>query len=362
MEALVFLISWVGVIIFLQYYNTHFKPINGLIFMLIFIVGCIIIPLTIVYFIDKIRLSPKNNNGISKNDITNKNKYLNEKKDQIEKIFDEKYKDIEIYRKKIIYLIIVLILCITLSIILRNKTVAFISIIVISSLIAYFAGKRDFAVFGKYTDILEEVLHDYNSDLEFRKGSVFTLEEYYTCLFPEKCDNLYQEDLIINNKNDFYYSEIRAGYYGSDDTGTLNYQGSLARTSIKNTNCKIFLGSTSGKLIYGNDEYKKLVFENDEFNKLFQACTDNEVLAYKLLTPDVMEQFVYIWNNTFGNIDIRIINDKLYVRFLSGDNFNRCSYNKKKEKKDLCQSIAVLDEVMNAMEKIKNIINNKNMD
>ena len=38
-----------------------------------------------------------------------------------------------------------------------------------------------------------------------------------------------------------------------------------------------------------------------DFNKLFKACTNNELLAYKLLTPDVMEKFVKIKNKALDH-------------------------------------------------------------
>ena len=100
----------------------------------------------------------------------------------------------------------------------------------------------------------------------------------------------------------------------------------------------------------------------DEFNSLFRAYTDNELLAYKILTPDVMEEFVNIKNNTYGDIDIRILNNKLYIRFLSGNGFDSSALTKDEDRVNLCKSIAVLEEVMNTMDKVKKIIDNKKID
>ena len=128
---------------------------------------------------------------------------------------------------------------------------------------------------------------------------------------------------------------------------------------IKNTNFMIFLGSTKKKIIFGDNGFTNLEFENDEFNKLFKACTDNELLAYKLLTPDIMEEFVKVKKNTYGDIDIRILHDKLYIRFLSGDTFDSMPFNKSIEKKKLLQSLAILEEVMKTMNKVKKLIEEK---
>ena len=75
-----------------------------------------------------------------------------------------------------------------------------------------------------------------------------------------------------------------------------------------------------------------------------------------------MEEFVNIKNNTYGDIDIRIINNKLYIRFLSGNGFDSSSLTQNEDRENLYKSIAVLEEVMNAMDKVKKIIENKKID
>ena len=62
------------------------------------------------------------------------------------------------------------------------------------------------------------------------------------------------------------------------------------------------------------------------------------------------------------DIDIRLIRDRLYIRFLSGDSFDSLMFNKKEEKKNLIRSLAVLEEIMKTMEKIKEIIDKKTID
>ena len=65
-----------------------------------------------------------------------------------------------------------------------------------------------------------------------------------------------------------------------------------------------------------------------------------------------MEEFVRIKENTIGDIDIRIINDKLYIRFSGTNGFDSMG-------EDLFKSVAVLEEIMKTMDKIKKIIESK---
>lgn len=364
MVTIIILISMLAFMLFFRFTFTLFFRFSDNTSPYLFFIGfifCILAPLLIANLLDKIRKKPDGDTKININEITKNNKYLREKEEQIEKIYDGYYNGVKGYRTKLIVFIAILVLLIVLSIVLRSYVLATVSSVIFLTVITLYLIKYNNITFGKYSTIIKNVLHDYNSDLEYNTETVFNLQEYYTCLFPEACDSLEQDDSIVNKKIDFYYADIKAKYYGHQENASINFMGSLARTTINNTNCRIFLGSTLKKLTYGDEKYHALHFENDDFNRLFHACTDNEVLAYKILTPDVMEQLVNIKYNTYGDIDIRIINDKLYVRFLSGDNFEIHTYNKEKEKQELCQSIATIEEVMNTMENIKKIINNKNI-
>lgn len=304
--------------------------------------------------------------NISKLSLAQKNQFVLQNKERIEKILDENAEEFKSARIRLFFVLILLILSALSFLIIKEKMISIIVTVLVS--IAFGAVYYDYYKRSseKYDEVVKKVINDYDSDLEYRPNSGFTKSEYYTCLFPEMCDRFSSEDMIVNSKTGFCYSDILVESEHEDDDGNTHYvtefQGSLARVNLKNMNCRIFLGSTRKNFIFGNEKYHSIKFENDEFNKLFRACSDNELLAYKLLTPDIMEEFVTIKKDTYGDIDIRIIYDKLYIRFLSGDAFDSTMFNKEAEKRNLLQSIAVLEEVMKTMDKVKNIIDKKNMD
>ena len=294
------------------------------------------------------------------------NNYVLKNQDKLNQKFSDSYKELEPLKKRIIYLLIIVIICIVASFLIKNKYFSYFSIglsIVLLAISSYsYSSKSD----KKFTEIAKEIIHDYDNDLEYKPHEGFSYSEYALCRFPEDCDRFYSEDMIINEKKGFYFADIKveSEHRDKDDDTyyVTEYEGSLARIYIEDVNCKIYLGGMQIGLFFRNDDYKKIKLENDEFNKLFMAYTDNELLAYKLLTPDVMEEFVKIKKNSFGDIDIRILNNKLYIRFLSGNGFDSSSFKQEIDKDNLCSSIAVLEEVMKTMEKVKTIINDKNIE
>ena len=73
--------------------------------------------------------------------------------------------------------------------------------------------------------------------------------------------------------------------------------------------------------------------DSREFEKYFDVYCDNNILAMKLLTHDIMEELV-IFNKKFGvDLEIVIANNKIYTRFDTGMMFEpdiiRKAYNMK---------------------------------
>lgn len=308
----------------------------------------------------------KKNDSKDKKNLVNNNEFVLKNKGKIEKVMDTNSDELKSLRKNAFLSVILFIISLILIMLPFGAFFAIPLFIVSAVVLVTNMSKYRSANEEKFVDVVNNALHEYDSDLEYRATGGFGKSEYHTCLFPETCDRFHSEDMVTNSKKEFCYADITVKSEHEDSDGDKNYvteyQGSLARMSIKNTGCRIFLGSTSGNFIYGPNNYKSIKFENDEFNKLFRASSDNELLAYKLLTPDIMEEFVNLKKNTYGDIDIRIIYDKLYIRFSSGNTFDSRLFNKKSEKKELLQSIAVLEEVIKTMDKAKKIIDSKIFD
>ena len=244
--------------------------------------------------------------------------------------------------------------------------------IIFFGLILYGALSMD-SMTRKYNDnfnyyVLPNIIKSYNSDLAYRKVGYFGKEEYLSCKFFEMCDYFTSSDGIIDKNSEFVWSDIKATPAedgGDNNTGNfLGYTGSLARMTIPDCKCEVLLGSLKQGGLFKTiklipSEYSKINFESEEFNQLFTAYASNELLAYKVITPEVMEQFIHLRKNTFGDIDIRIIRDHLYIRFKTGNGFVPSLLSKTKEDNSIIVSITLLDEIINVTKTIKKLLEKK---
>lgn len=212
-----------------------------------------------------------------------------------------------------------------------------------------------------YNESAKTILKELDPNLEYFPTRGIDYQEYKSLYFVENCDRFSSEDMIINEKTGFCSSDITIESEHEDDDGhtyySTEYDGSLAKIDIKDIGCKIVLGGLS-KYSFIEKNFSKIMFEHDEFNKEFLCFTDNELIAYKILTPDIMEELVNVKKNTIGDINVRLINNHLYIRFSGTNGFD----GREDSANELFNSVAVLEEIMKTMNKIKEIIERKNMD
>lgn len=269
---------------------------------------------------------------------------------------------LKIKRKVLLTIFIMIILAV--SCLFLTKTIILIVPIFILGIIVCAFISKDYDKYFK-ENIISEIITEYNSNLKYYPFYGISKEEYKMCRFYEYFDDYYSEDLIINEQTGFQFADIILKKEETDSDGNTRdvvvYTGSVARLPIKDIKCNIYLGSTE-RSIFGKNTFTKLDFENDEFNKMYKALSDNELEAYKILTPDVMEKFVELKKNFFADLDIRLLNNCLYMRFLSGNGFEPSLMNTKREEDSIMTSLATLNEVINVMQKVKDIIESKNID
>ena len=304
---------------------------------------------------------------MKKKQLLDDNEFLKNNIQEIERIVENNDSFRKLYIIKLLFAIIVFVASIVFMVYITISSggnwfmIGIIGIIISSMIIIvtnnkYKLGFKDFVV--------KAIIKKYDSKLEYFPDQGLEREEYDLCKFREKCDNYNSDDLIINQSTGFKCADllIKSEYDDSENRTITKetFKGSIAKIDINNCHCDIYLGSVR-KNVFSKDDYHSIRFENDEFNNLFAPCTNDELNARKLLTPDILEQLINIKKNAFGDIDIRILNDKLYIRFSSSDGFAPNLLCKKREIKSIVSSIAVLDEIIKTVDITKNIINSKNI-
>ena len=337
--------------------------VGRLVFFLFFIAIIILFIAMLIYSRKKTKNSTK-----YKEDLVSNNEFIKKNREKYEQIMNNNYESLSDERLKarriIIFYVIICIIPLTLYFIFKN----FIFILLFPVILITFGlicGNKINEYFRKsremYNNTAQSILKEFDSNLEYYPTNGYKKEEYYKLYFAEPCDRFSSEDLIVNDSTGFYSADILVESEHEDDDGntyySTEYDGSLAKMDIKDIGCTIILGGLSKYSSIRNKEFQKVLFENDSFNKEFLCFTNNEFTSYKILTPDIMEEFIRIRENMLDDIDIRIINDKLYIRFSGTNGFD----GDEGSKDELFKSVAVLEEIMKTMEKVKKIIENKNM-
>ena len=302
-----------------------------------------------------------------KRNMAKKNEIIINNKDKYEQIMNENESNL-FHEKRIAAYYTIVYIVITVILILNVRTML---MWVLSALFLVVFGLIGNRIVGpyltkhsqNYNDIVSKVLKELDDNIEYFPNDGFKYEEYRNLFFAEPCDYFSSNDMIINPQNNFCYSDILIENTETDTEGhsysVVKFRGSLSKIKINNVGCTIILGGLGKKSFLNSQRFKNIEFENEEFNKLFICFSDNELMAYKLLTPDVMEKFVSIKNATLSDIDIRIINDKLYIRFEGINLFTGNLLSNEAEKKELFVSITVLDQIMKTIINLKNIIDDK---
>lgn len=197
-------------------------------------------------------------------------------------------------------------------------------------LILYFKFYFDYRNFKKdyYNTIFKAFLNQLDLDLNYSYINIHedTVAELY------KKANFYDEYF-----NTYIVTNHIYGNVSNDITIDLNYlhlinKEDSTRPLYKYTVFKgIFAYSEINKsfpssikiLINDPLKSKKVNMDNYTFEKLFDVISDNQILAMRILTPDVQKYLVDFYQNSELNFEISINEDKIYFRFKGNNIFDK---------------------------------------
>ena len=201
---------------------------------------------------------------------------------------------------------------------------------------------------GFKENVLKQVILAYKQDIEYVSNDGFKQDEYKSLNFPERYNKFSSEDLYVDKSSGVTISNILVENDTSDTDNNIGvvliFDGSLSRCDVNNTNSKLLIGNVK-QLIALDDKDKVVKIGNEEFNKYYSLCTSNIDLVKKVLTDDIISMLINLKKNLYGNIDIRIINDKIYVRFNGADGFRPNLVSMNMEMHSVLTSIIVFDEI-----------------
>ena len=197
-----------------------------------------------------------------------------------------------------------------------------------------------------YEIILPTLLKSYNNEIQYDHYHGVSSKTYNEARF-EYYDRFHSEDLIKGKINDCEYemSEVHTEEEYRDKDGDTHYRtvfnGTFAKINLnkdfKSTICII----NNNIKLFSRDNY--ITIDNEEFEKIFDVFTTDKILAMRLLSPDVTTKMIDLYNKTGLYFEIKIINDKLYIRFYTSSIMELSFSNSEKEAEQLARAIAVLD-------------------
>lgn len=296
-----------------------------------------------------------------------------------EQVHKESFQELEMLRKKrnkqIILLVLILILIIGTVVVWTNcysgtdnfnfgilGYIAFAVFLIITVIIARKS---------KYTPMFKEkaikpFIKNMDENLEYNPKSGISSVVYRQGEF-ERYDRYYAEDLItgkLDGKYKFQMSEVHTEEEHTDSEGNTSTY-TLFYGLFGNVECAKDIGTTFkvrsdkgvfGKLFKGKT---KVEMDSQEFEKYFDVYGENKVVAMQLLTADVMNTMINFIKQNRIKYEITIKNDRLYIRFHTGDMFepkifkSPLDYNMLKEYYDIIKFVLTVTKEINRV--IENI-------
>lgn len=118
------------------------------------------------------------------------------------------------------------------------------------------------------------------------------------------CSDIEIEEEYTDSDGDRHYTTIFLGqWFVFDFNKNFKANIQICENSFK--------GSKRGSLF--NNNYKKVIMEDVEFNNQFKIYAENELDAFYILTPNMMERIKQLNNSVHGNLLFCLIDNKMHI-------------------------------------------------
>lgn len=176
--------------------------------------------------------------------------------------------------------------------------------------------------------VLTDMFKTLIPDVEYNPTAGLSTLEVYSTEFLKKADRFHSEDYIAGKIDDvdFVSSDVRLEEKHVEHTknGTRTYYvpyfvGRVFRFKFN----KDFVGSLqvleSGSP-FSRRKFNKVKLESIDFNKKFKTYAEEDLTAFYILTPDIMEAIFHLEKRNPGQIKMSFLGDFLYVAINNNKN------------------------------------------
>ena len=134
----------------------------------------------------------------------------------------------------------------------------------------------------------------------------------------------------------------------TSDTKTI-FNGLFGKIELnKSINSNLKITRNHGISLFNKN---KIEMDSYDFEKTFNVYSDNNIIAMRLLTADIQEDILDLYNKYKINFDIIVMNNKMYVLFNTGNMFEVFS-NKKNPNEMLEKYFEIMKFIYKLVDKI----------
>lgn len=181
--------------------------------------------------------------------------------------------------------------------------------------------------------VMKSMVKAINQQLEYMPMEGIPIEDFIKSKFAV-FRNYKTKDLIsgtLENGNKFEMANYYTYFEHTDSEGRIyeerTFEGLFVKVELKKSfNGQLYIKKDNGKdkkMLSGGLSFDKLRLQLDspEFEKIFDVRTSNSIMTMQLLTADIMEDLVALYNELKVNYEITIEESCMYIGFQCGELF-----------------------------------------
>lgn len=249
-----------------------------------------------------------------------------------------RWEDLSKKQRKISLITVIIILAIDAVILYKTKGFSIfvivpifivdIFIFIISKIIF---GNKDVAQFNKdYKEkVINKMLENFIEELDYIPLKSLPSNVYDEAKYGGHYNKYYSDDYFEGKINGqkivmadlLVQEETRTkDKDGNEETETTTiFNGLFGKINIdKSINANMTITKDHGFSFFNK---QKLEMDSFEFEKVFNVYTDNDIISMQLLTADIQEDILELYNKYKISFHITIMNNKMYVLFNTGSMF-----------------------------------------
>lgn len=229
--------------------------------------------------------------------------------------------------------------------------------------------KTDIAIYAEqYKNIIiPEFLNQFEEKINYMPNEKINKTIYDEAEF-EKYDTYYTDDVMkisLNNGFNITMSDLTTRYITKDNTGNTRYNplfnGIFTIIETPKPFNEILYLKKDKKYKRKNiiPKIEKIQLDSTEFENYFDIYSTNSLITMQLLTSDIMEFFTKFQNSTGIDFELTLKNNKIYIRFFSGNIFEMPNLAESfLDKAKLKKYYEILNFTLEFTYKITNLLNN----